>query len=238
MPSGYRLEYAASNRAKCKGTPIAKGTLRFGTIVKFEGKQSYAWRHWGCVSKKQFENMKARSSDVSELDGYEDLKPEDQERVKKAYEDGHVAPEDIPESARKPLREVDGEEEEDKPKKMPLAIVKNLKDDSEEKTENKDHREKSNKARASTQASKTACHAIVQTVAGEAEGQGAGDAEEEEPKKKSRATMAMTSESSQNLYAVADFSLVPVGTGEPSVAEYNAECQRVLEKAGVKYKLQ
>ncbi|KAK7034048.1 UPF0045 protein M15 [Paramarasmius palmivorus] len=218
MPSGYRLEYAASNRAKCKGTPIAKGTLRFGTIVKFEGKQSYAWRHWGCVSKKQFENMKARSSDVSELDGYEDLKPEDQERVKKAYEDGHKWM-------------------VDKPKKMPLAIVKNLKDDSEEKTEKKDHGEKSNKARASTQASKTVCHAIAQTVAGEAEGQGAGDAEEE-PTEKSRATMAITSESSQNLYAVADFSLVPVGIGEPSVAEYNAECQRVLEKSGVKYKLQ
>ncbi|KAF9469257.1 YkoF-like protein [Collybia nuda] len=40
-----------------------------------------------------------------------------------------------------------------------------------------------------------------------------------------------------DLYAVADFCLIPIGTGEPSVAEHIAECQRVLEKSGIKYKL-
>ncbi|KAJ7137675.1 hypothetical protein C8R44DRAFT_828311 [Mycena epipterygia] len=40
-----------------------------------------------------------------------------------------------------------------------------------------------------------------------------------------------------DLYAVADFCLIPIGTGEPSVAEYIAECQRILEKSGLKYKL-
>ena len=45
--------------------------------------------------------MKKSFSDASELDGYEDLKPEDQEKVNKAWEEGHVADEDIPESARK-----------------------------------------------------------------------------------------------------------------------------------------
>ncbi|KAJ7047143.1 hypothetical protein C8F04DRAFT_1062834 [Mycena alexandri] len=40
-----------------------------------------------------------------------------------------------------------------------------------------------------------------------------------------------------DLYAVADFCLIPIGTGEPSVAEYIAECQRVLEKSGLKYKM-
>ncbi|KAJ7096460.1 hypothetical protein C8R43DRAFT_1092397 [Mycena crocata] len=39
-----------------------------------------------------------------------------------------------------------------------------------------------------------------------------------------------------DLYAVADFCLIPIGTGEPSVAEYIAECQRILEKSGLKYK--
>uniref|UniRef100_A0A0W0FP96 Thiamine-binding protein domain-containing protein n=1 Tax=Moniliophthora roreri TaxID=221103 RepID=A0A0W0FP96_MONRR len=39
-----------------------------------------------------------------------------------------------------------------------------------------------------------------------------------------------------DLYAVADFCLIPMGTGEPSVAEYIAECQRVLEKSGVQFK--
>ncbi|KAF9454587.1 hypothetical protein P691DRAFT_796137 [Macrolepiota fuliginosa MF-IS2] len=36
-----------------------------------------------------------------------------------------------------------------------------------------------------------------------------------------------------DLYAVADFCLIPMGTNEPSVAEYIAECQRVLEKSGL-----
>jgi len=40
-----------------------------------------------------------------------------------------------------------------------------------------------------------------------------------------------------DLYAVADFCLIPMGTGESSVAEYIAECQRVLEKAGVTFKM-
>lgn len=40
-----------------------------------------------------------------------------------------------------------------------------------------------------------------------------------------------------DLYAVADFCLIPIGTGDPSVAEYIAECQRVLERSGLTYKL-
>lgn len=34
-----------------------------------------------------------------------------------------------------------------------------------------------------------------------------------------------------------DFCLVPIGTGDSSVAEHIAECQRVLEKSGLKYKV-
>ncbi|KAG1789383.1 uncharacterized protein HD556DRAFT_1433707 [Suillus plorans] len=40
-----------------------------------------------------------------------------------------------------------------------------------------------------------------------------------------------------DLYAVADFCLIPMGTGESSVAEYIAECQRVLEKSGLTFKV-
>ncbi|TFK42485.1 hypothetical protein BDQ12DRAFT_719358 [Crucibulum laeve] len=39
-----------------------------------------------------------------------------------------------------------------------------------------------------------------------------------------------------DLYAVADFCLIPIGTANTSVAEEVAECQRVLEKSGLKYK--
>ncbi|KAJ8469378.1 hypothetical protein ONZ45_g16914 [Pleurotus djamor] len=43
--------------------------------------------------------------------------------------------------------------------------------------------------------------------------------------------------SALELYAVADFCLIPMGTGEPSVAEYIAECHRVLEKSGLKFQM-
>ncbi|CAL1705534.1 unnamed protein product [Somion occarium] len=49
--------------------------------------------------------------------------------------------------------------------------------------------------------------------------------------------MASTSAPSQDLYAVADFCLIPMGTGEPSVAEYIAECSRVLQKSGLKHQV-
>ncbi|KIM79720.1 hypothetical protein PILCRDRAFT_823265 [Piloderma croceum F 1598] len=45
------------------------------------------------------------------------------------------------------------------------------------------------------------------------------------------------SSAERDLYAVADFCLIPMGTGEPSVAEYIAECQRVLEKSGLTFKM-
>ncbi|KAF8511138.1 hypothetical protein BU17DRAFT_77562 [Hysterangium stoloniferum] len=44
------------------------------------------------------------------------------------------------------------------------------------------------------------------------------------------------SSNSNDLYAVADFCLIPMGLSDPSVAIYIAECQRVLEKSGLVYK--
>ncbi|KAI0747052.1 poly polymerase and DNA-ligase Zn-finger region-domain-containing protein [Daedaleopsis nitida] len=119
--SGYRLEYASTGRAKCtgpkpcKGSQLPKGELRFGSLVDFQGKTSFQWRHWGCVTPKIITNMKNSFNEADELDGFDDLSEEDQERIKKAWEDGHVAPEDVPETAQK----ADGEddEDEDKPKK-------------------------------------------------------------------------------------------------------------------------
>ncbi|POY74367.1 hypothetical protein BMF94_2561 [Rhodotorula taiwanensis] len=39
------------------------------------------------------------------------------------------------------------------------------------------------------------------------------------------------------MHAVADFCLVPMGIQEVGVSKYIAECQRVLEKSGLKYEL-
>lgn len=63
--------------------------------------------------------MKKSFNEASELDGYDDLNPEDKEKLDKAWEVGHVADEDIPESAKKPAGE-EGEEEKPK-KKKPVA---------------------------------------------------------------------------------------------------------------------
>ncbi|KAK0497049.1 DUF77-domain-containing protein [Armillaria luteobubalina] len=42
---------------------------------------------------------------------------------------------------------------------------------------------------------------------------------------------------SAELYAVADFCLIPMAAPEPSVAIFIAECQRVLEKSGLTFKV-
>ncbi|CDO71198.1 hypothetical protein BN946_scf184845.g69 [Trametes cinnabarina] len=109
--------YASFARRSCKGTKIEKGELRFGSLVDFKGNTNFSWRHWGCVTPKIISNMKEKFDEADELDGFEDLNEEDQERIKKAWEEGHVAPEDVPETARKPEGEGDEDEDEEKPKK-------------------------------------------------------------------------------------------------------------------------
>ena len=66
--------------------------------------------------------MKKSFSDADELDGFDDLQPVDQEKVRQAWEDDHVADEDIPETARKP--EGADEADEAKPKKKRASSKK------------------------------------------------------------------------------------------------------------------
>jgi hypothetical protein len=66
--------------------------------------------------------MKKSFSQADELDGFEDLQPADQEKVRQAWDDDHVADEDIPETARKP--EGDEEADEVKPKKKRASTKK------------------------------------------------------------------------------------------------------------------
>ena len=92
-----------------------------------------SWKHWGCVSSRVFSNMKNTVPTAEEIDGYEALKPEDQEKVKTAYSEGHVAEEDIPETAKKTGGddEADEEEDEDKPAKKGRATKKKADADEE-----------------------------------------------------------------------------------------------------------
>ncbi|KAH6890945.1 hypothetical protein BKA70DRAFT_1027346, partial [Coprinopsis sp. MPI-PUGE-AT-0042] len=103
MRGRYRIEYAENARAKCKGQrllykaepPFVKGQIRLGTLVDFHGNTSFAWRHWGCTSRKIIENIKQSLGDAEELDGFENLQDEDKTKVCKAWEEGHVDASDV-----------------------------------------------------------------------------------------------------------------------------------------------
>ncbi|OCF32768.1 hypothetical protein I316_05403 [Kwoniella heveanensis BCC8398] len=107
MPA-YRLEVAPTARSQCngpkpcKGTKIGKGELRLGVWVEVMGNGSFKWKHWGCVSEKVISNIKGDFPDPADLDGYDELPENYQEKVSAAMEEGHVADEDVPDSARKP----------------------------------------------------------------------------------------------------------------------------------------
>lgn len=90
--------------------------------------------------------MKSKFEDPSDLDGFEDLTPEDQAKIKKAYEDGHVADEDIPDSARKP--EADDDEDGEKPKKK-VTKKKKAADDEDGEDKPKAKRAPRKKAKVS-----------------------------------------------------------------------------------------
>ncbi|TYJ52884.1 hypothetical protein B9479_006519 [Cryptococcus floricola] len=132
MPA-YRLELASSARAMCNGkkpcfkTKIDKGQLRLGVWVEIPGRGgSFKWRHWGCVTPEVIKHWKEDFSEAEELDGYEDLSEDLQQKaslcVKDAWAEGHVRPEDVPESAKVEKVEEGAEDAEAEPKaKKPAA---------------------------------------------------------------------------------------------------------------------
>src|SRR5258708_9399253 len=78
-----------------------------------------AWRHWGCTTSTIINNMKKSFSQADELDGFEDLQPADQAKVRQAWDNAHVPDEDIPETARKSEDEEVTTEAKTKKKRTP-----------------------------------------------------------------------------------------------------------------------
>lgn len=68
------------------------------------------------MTTKILSNMKNSFDEADELDGFEDLNDDDQEKIRKAWADGKVADEDVPDSARKADGEDNDEEDDEKPK--------------------------------------------------------------------------------------------------------------------------
>ncbi|KAK2742368.1 hypothetical protein FQN55_007902 [Onygenales sp. PD_40] len=103
MPT-YRIEEASTGRAGCKNkecnenkVKILKGELRLGSWVESEQFQSWAWKHWGCVTPKQVVNIQeivGDEKDYSLFDGYDEISEENQKKIRNAVEQGHVDDED------------------------------------------------------------------------------------------------------------------------------------------------
>ncbi|KAG5892238.1 hypothetical protein JTB14_014609 [Gonioctena quinquepunctata] len=80
MDLPYIGEYAKSGRAGCKGCkrPIAKGELRLAVMVQsaFHDGKDAKWHHFDCFFNKQ------RPKTTDDIDHYESLRVEDQDRIK------------------------------------------------------------------------------------------------------------------------------------------------------------
>ncbi|KAI9758062.1 MAG: hypothetical protein M4579_003193 [Chaenotheca gracillima] len=94
----YRIEISANNRATCKNKDckdqaikITKGEPRLGTFVEINGNQSWAWKHWGCVTPAQITNIQdSIDGDIDMLDGYDEMPEELQGKIQRAIDEGHV----------------------------------------------------------------------------------------------------------------------------------------------------
>ncbi|KLJ08394.1 hypothetical protein EMPG_16164 [Blastomyces silverae] len=103
MPT-YRIEEASTSRAGCKNKEcqekkekILKGELRLGTWVDTENFQSWAWKHWGCVTPRQIASIQevvGDESDCTLIDGFDEISAENQEKFREAVAQGHVSDSD------------------------------------------------------------------------------------------------------------------------------------------------
>ncbi|KAB8296738.1 hypothetical protein EYC80_002158 [Monilinia laxa] len=116
--TSYRVELAVSGRAGCNnkeckdaGIKILKNELRLGTWVEINDRGSWQWKHWGCVTGKQLQNLRNYLEDErkpnsgnylwDKMDGYNDGgkgslddHPELQEKVRRVVTQGFIDPED------------------------------------------------------------------------------------------------------------------------------------------------
>ncbi|KAL0566013.1 hypothetical protein V5O48_016007, partial [Marasmius crinis-equi] len=127
----FQLEYASSGRSKCKDCShmIDKGVIRLGIAGSFRGKEAYGFRHWGCITDEVLAEIQ-QLGNLSEVSGYNNLHADDQIRLSKAVEAGHVSTED-----RQEQRERNKATDELETKKQAQAQAP--KEDEKEKRERK-----------------------------------------------------------------------------------------------------
>ncbi|PGH06068.1 hypothetical protein AJ80_08236 [Polytolypa hystricis UAMH7299] len=141
------IEEASTGRAGCKNKEcqdnkdkIGKGELRFGTWVESERFQSWTWKHWGCVTPRQIAGLNDTvDGDCTDIDGYDEISPEHQEKIREAVEQGHVADSDWK-----------GDVEVNRPGKVGfrVRVSKKQKQKEEEEEEEQEEKEEDTKAKA------------------------------------------------------------------------------------------
>jgi len=91
----FKLEYASSSRSKCKvcSESIGKDFFRIGEEVDFRGNKTLKWSHWGCLTEATVALLKKSYGEPTEIDGFSTIKDGEQEKVKRAWEEGEI-PED------------------------------------------------------------------------------------------------------------------------------------------------
>jgi hypothetical protein len=91
MPSGldeppYKVEPAKTGRSTCKASKeiIAKGELRFGSLVDIGGHGSYHWRKLAYITGKQVNNLITKMGGINWIAGWSDLSAKQQNQLVKA----------------------------------------------------------------------------------------------------------------------------------------------------------
>ncbi|KAH7915183.1 SNF2 family N-terminal domain-containing protein [Hygrophoropsis aurantiaca] len=105
--SKHSIDYSKSARATCKGPApctgsiIAIGSLRYGQVILEDFGATVNWRHWGCVTPDILSNL--ATCNQNDIIGFDNLRPEDQAKVRLAMSRRRVDLSDVPESAKIPV---------------------------------------------------------------------------------------------------------------------------------------
>ena len=83
-----RLRHSTVNRGEHYFFMVSHKPRTRQTKLDWLTECSVSRRHWGCVTKKVFEHLQEEAANPDDVDGFDELRPDDQERIRKAYEDG------------------------------------------------------------------------------------------------------------------------------------------------------